>query len=123
MNHLLVNRLFFLIGCVEKCREGEASITEVNLPATSEVKCCTVPLNAWLDEMHITFLDRDFKPGLPLTAAWPLLTLKTFAEILPRFISKHASHEANNRIFLTATLVFIGLFRRMKLVQARPWDS
>jgi len=48
---------------------------------------------------------------------------RDFAEILPRFISKHASHEAYNHIFLTATLVFIGLFRRMKLVQARPWGS
>ena len=48
---------------------------------------------------------------------------KNFAEILPRFILKHASHEAYNYIFLTATLVFIGLFRRMKLVQARPWGS
>ena len=93
------------------------------LTRMSEVKCCTVRLNAWLDETHITFGDRDFEPGLPLTAAWPRLASKNFAEILPRFISKHASHEANNHIFLTATLVFIGLFRRMKLVQARPWDS
>jgi hypothetical protein len=41
VNHLLVNRLFFHIGWVEKCREEEVSIMEVNLPATSEVKCCT----------------------------------------------------------------------------------
>ena len=98
------------------------------LTRMSEVKRCTVRLNASLAEMHTTFCDSDFKPALPLTAA--LLRLasknsasKNFAEILPRFISKHASHEANNRIFLTATLVFIGLFRRMKLVQARPWGS
>ena len=93
------------------------------LTRMSEVKRCTVRLNASLAEVHTTFYDSDFKPALPLTAAQLRFASQTFAEILPRFISKHASHEAYNHIFLTATLVFIGLFRRMKLVQARPWGS
>jgi len=51
----------------------------------NEVKCCTVRLNAWLDEIHITFRDRDFKPGLLLTAASSRFASKYSAEILPRF--------------------------------------
>jgi hypothetical protein len=51
----------------------------------SEVKHCTVRLKASLAEMHTTFYDSDFKPALSLTAAWPRLASKNFAEILPRF--------------------------------------